>query len=451
MIGFTRSYLGQLWDRLQSSFWFLPSVSALLGILVAHLLMSIDNRFDSEAIPFSSFVLSSSADQLRVSMIALAGTTLTTTGIVFTLLTLPLSVVAAQFGSRLLRIYLRDRTTQVVLAVFTMTFVYCILVALLIPPTSVNEDPPSISASFGLFLAVCCFASLILLIHHVGVSLQAPSVIASASRELQRAVHQAILASNREDEVGDETVTLSTDLQVRTEGKPIHALALGYVQFVDLERLLPLTSARDVVLRMECRPGDFVEPGDLIAYAWPPDKVSDSYRRRVQRCILIGNNRLPMQDLRYAVLQLTEIGERALSQAINDPFTAMTVIDHQMAGLALYGERVRDHALFYDHHDRLRVILPPTNFSELIELAFNMPRLALGNNVVVYLHMLDAFGQIGRRTAFRERIPPLLAQIDHLKSQVEMLSLPSEEKRMVIQKCADVSQSLNTQIANGSP
>ena len=60
------------------------------------------------------------------SLLTMATTVLATAGIVFTLLTLPLSTVAAQYGSRLLRVFLGDRVTQFVLGMFVATFVYCI-------------------------------------------------------------------------------------------------------------------------------------------------------------------------------------------------------------------------------------------------------------------------------------------------------------------------------------
>ena len=70
---------------------------------------------------------------MRSALLSMAGTVLATAGVVFTLLTLPLSTVAAQYGSRLLRLFLGDRTTQFVLGMFVATFVYCIAAALSIP------------------------------------------------------------------------------------------------------------------------------------------------------------------------------------------------------------------------------------------------------------------------------------------------------------------------------
>ena len=82
----------------------------------------------------SRFFLSGSVDDLRAALLAIAATTLATAGVVFTLLTLPLGTVVAQYGSRLLRVFLGDRTTQLVLGMFVFTFVYCMAAALSIQP-----------------------------------------------------------------------------------------------------------------------------------------------------------------------------------------------------------------------------------------------------------------------------------------------------------------------------
>lgn len=431
-----------MWDRLQSSYWFLPLVFALVGIVLARILFGFDLRVDNSTLPFQESLVSARPDEARTAMLTLAGTTLTTTGIVFSLMTLPISVVASQFGSRLLRVYLRDRTTQFVLSVFTLTFAYCIMLALLIPPESVSTDAPSLSTTFALLLAVLAFGCLIVLIHHVGVTLQAPSVVAAASKELQKAVHVVVENSHREMELGNPEGTRLADHKVRGEGTPIHADKIGYIQFVDMERLLPIASSRDLILRMECTPGDFVEVGDLLAYAWPSEKVGSGMFGLVRGCFLVGNSRQPMQDLRYAVSQLTEIGERALSAAINDPYTAMTVMDHQAAALGVYAERVRDHSTYYDRRNRLRMIYTPVRFAELIDLAFTMPRLAIGANIIVYLKMLDTLEHIGVRADPATRVDVIAQHVALTREQVEMLALPAQDRQRVLTRCHEVTSHL---------
>jgi len=125
------------WDRLKVSFWFAPLVKSLGAILLARVMYWIDVRIPNEMLQNTPLILNSSVVELSSSLITIATTTLATAGVVFTLLTLPLSTVAAQNGSRLLRVFLGDRITQLVLGMFVAAFVYCISAATSLPPATV--------------------------------------------------------------------------------------------------------------------------------------------------------------------------------------------------------------------------------------------------------------------------------------------------------------------------
>ena len=172
------------WDRLKVSFWFAPALMALAAVLLAWAMYWVDSLIPNEALQDSRFVLSGTVGELRSSLLGMAGTVLATAGVVFTLLTLPLSTVAAQYGSRLLRLFLGDRTTQLVLGMFVATFVYCIAAALSIPPAEIEREGPQLTATVGLYLMLATFATLIVLVQHISTMLQAPNIAAAAAAEL---------------------------------------------------------------------------------------------------------------------------------------------------------------------------------------------------------------------------------------------------------------------------
>jgi uncharacterized membrane protein len=115
------------------SFWFAPLVMSVAAILLAWVMYWVDVHIPNEWLQKNRLILAGSVAELRAVLITIATTTLATAGVVFTLLTLPLSTVAAQYGSRLLRVFLGDRITQFVLGMFMATFVYCISAATSIP------------------------------------------------------------------------------------------------------------------------------------------------------------------------------------------------------------------------------------------------------------------------------------------------------------------------------
>jgi len=98
------------WHHLKVSFWFAPLVMSLGAILLAWTMYWVDAQIPNAMLETSRFILAGTPGELRSSLIVMASTVLATAGVVFTLLTLPLSTVAAQYGSRLLRVFLGDRT-----------------------------------------------------------------------------------------------------------------------------------------------------------------------------------------------------------------------------------------------------------------------------------------------------------------------------------------------------
>ncbi len=181
----TRRYL---WDRVKVSLWFVPSIMAVAAVFLSWLLGLVDDNVPNFLLNRSKFIIAGTPAEMRSSMLAIAGTILATAGVVFSLLTLPLSTVAAQFGSRLLRVFLRDRTTQYVLGMFVATFTYCLATALSITNLQVQAAAPQITVTIGLFLMLLTFASLIVLIQHISIMLQAPNIVAAAGSDLRDVV-----------------------------------------------------------------------------------------------------------------------------------------------------------------------------------------------------------------------------------------------------------------------
>ena len=384
------------WDRMSVNFMFIPGAMALGAVLLAWSMYWLDGQIPNEVLNTSRFVISGSPSELRGYLFTMAITVLTTAGVVFTLLTLPLSTVASQYGSRLIRVFLGDRTTQLVLGMFVATFAYCIFSALGIPPAEVEPDGPQITTTMGLYLLIVAFASLILLIQHISTMLQAPNIAATAGVELLKVVRETNQPETRGGEYQRQTVKIPPDSLITAESRPVRANKPGYIQFVDPEYILPLAEKKDIVIRIVPKPGAFVRSGMVIAQVWPADRVDNDLGNEIRNTFHLGNQRTPTQDVEYAVNQLTEIAVRAMSPAINDPFTAMTCLDHIGDGLALFVRQGPIRPNIYDSHGQLRLIFEPVTFNELLSAAFDMLRHASANNASVLLHMLETINVIGR-------------------------------------------------------
>ena len=92
--------------------------------------------------------------------------------------------------------------------------------------------------------------------------------------------------------------------------------------------------------------------------------------------------------------QMVEVGLRALSPGINDPYTAVAVIDRLAASLALVMRRDMEPALHRDEEGVVRLVTRPVTFTGLVDRAFNELRQAASNTPAVLIHMLDALAEL---------------------------------------------------------
>ena len=105
---------------------------------------------------------------------------------------------------------------------------------------------------------------------------------------------------------------------------PINIRAVGYIQFVNLERLSSIAQKAEGAVSVLRRSGAFVAPGEPVAaLSWRPDEETV---RGILDCFVVGATRSIEQDPRYGLIVLAEIASRALSPGVNDPGTAIDVL-----------------------------------------------------------------------------------------------------------------------------
>ena len=419
------------WDRLRVSFWFAPVVMSLGAMLLAWVLYGIDGLIPNELLEDSRLVLAGTPGELRSILMSMAGTILATAGVVFTLLTLPLSTVVAQYGSRLLRVFLGESTTQLVLGMFVATFVYCLSAALSVLPAEVEPEGPQLTVTVGLLLSVASFASLIVLVQHVSTMLQAPNIAAAAGAELRDVVIAELpdeAGSGDEPDGGVETFPGPLE---ETTGYPVRMREYGYIQYVDPDILLALAGDKDLVVRLLRKPGHFVRRDMTVALVWPAGRVDDELDQQIRRAFQVGNVRTPTQDITYAVNQLAEMAVRAMSPAINDPFTAMTCLDHIGEGLALFIRQGEKKPYLYDQAGRLRLIFEPVTFGELFSAAFDMLRHCSCDNASVLQHMLDVIDTIGQGARAPEVRQMLARQVNLIGAEIQAGRLVDDDRQLI--------------------
>jgi uncharacterized membrane protein len=171
----------------------------------------------------------------------------------------------------------------------------------------------------------------------------------------------------------------------------------GYVQFIKHQNLVRLATRADAVINVDHRPGHFIVRGHRFATVWPPE-AAPLVRKELGRAHIIGPHRTLTQDVSFGIDQLVEIAVRALSPAVNDPFTAMTCIDWLGENLCKIVVRWHPARVHRDAQGYIRVITVEPAYDRLVQRSFEKIRQSSLGMPAVMIRELEALTRIMAET-----------------------------------------------------
>lgn len=340
----------------------------------------------------------------RTVLGAIASSTIAVAGTLFSITIAALTLASSQMGPRLLSNFMSDRGNQVTLGVFLGTFAYALIV--LRSVRGGEEDPfvPALGVTLGLVLAATCIGLLIYFIHHVANRINVDTVI--------DLVHDDVI-------VGMERLTLAEPCPVHDDevdwanATTVCLPQSGYLQQVDITALTDWADDNDCVIRLLKRPGEFIYPHAPIALInWPVDDAAGAIHRRIALSRQGGSP----ADFTFPIGQLVEVAVRALSPGINDPRTAISVLNRLGAALAWLSERHLDSGV-RARDGVVRLCVPPMGYAQVAAAMFDMIRQTAGDVPSVLLHLIGVLTAVAevepdrdRRAVLRQQAATAVAQ-----------------------------------------
>jgi uncharacterized membrane protein len=250
----------------------------------------------------------------------------------------------------------------------------------------------------------------------MSTSIHVQNVIASVDRDLNTAIER-LFPEKKGYLVFEYELRSAGDVpgDFEKDARPVLSTHSGYLQTIDHDGLMKLVVERDLLIRLEHRPGDFIAAGDILARVWPEERFEAVLSEKIDDAFILGSQRLRLQDVEFAVDQLVEIALRALSPGINDPFTAMAFVDRLGAALAHLAERRIPSGYRYDRENKLRLMADSVTFQGIVESAFNQIRQASRSNVAVTIRLLETIAVIAAHARTHAEREALRRQADMIK------------------------------------
>jgi uncharacterized membrane protein len=347
-------------DDLRDSLWLVPAAMIVGAVVLALVLVEVETPDWFPGV----LTFGGTPEGARAVLSELAGATITVTGLVFSLTVIALQMAASQFTPRVLRTFLADRRTQVVLGGLLASAVYDVMVLRTVRSTGdeVELFVPGLAVTVALLLAGVAVGLLVFFLHHVTSQLRVDLVMGKIAAETHLQLRK--LDAPR-DRLPDHAPP-----EPPPGARTVVARRSGYVQTVDVDALADI--ARDHGVRLRLRPGigEAVSAGTTLAWTWPAtagvDGRADDHQeltRRTHGALHLGPDRTESHDLTFGLQQLTDIAVKALSPSINDPTTARQAVEHLAAVLVELADHPLGADLVEDDDSQVRAAVPRPTFA----------------------------------------------------------------------------------------
>lgn len=389
--------LRKLLSDIGDLFWAVPALLVLAGVVLAEAALQLDRSgLIGHGSVLSRYLYGGDSSGAQTLLGAIAASSIGVAGTVFSITIAALTLASSQMGPRLLRNFTTDRGNQVTLGVFVGTFAYGLMV---LRTLRAGEAAfvPRLALTLGILLAFLCIGFLIYFVHHVASRINVETVIDLEHAEMRRSIERLTVEA-------PEPVAPEMDWDAAAVMSDARQ---GYLQQLDSEGLADWAAAQGVVIRLLVRPGDFVFPGAPIGLMLGviEDGVAAA-EAAFRRASALGVRRGGPADLEFPVRQLVEVAVRALSPGINDPHTAMSVLDRLGAALCVLAGRFLARGVVW-REDQAVLSVPLTRYRGLCDLMFNMIRQNGRGTPAVLIRMVEVMIAVATVERDQERLAAL--------------------------------------------
>ena len=346
------------WNRLyratsytRSALWIVPFFAILLVLVVAPSLVWFDEWLGSRRTGFGT----AGAQALYQTVI-----TLTLSFIVFTFgsLLVAVQIAGGQLTPRIIATtLLRDNVVRYTVGLFVFTLIFAVM-ALDRLENEVHEIVSLVVALLG----ITCIAAFLFLIDYAARLLRPVSIVARIADD-----GLAVIEALYPKPTGPSEADGAADFDGARQRVVHHDGRSEIVVAVDFETLVREARWADGVIEFVPQVGDFVATGEpLFVLYGGAAGISD---RLLRTTVAFGPERTMEQDPMFSFRILVDIALKALSPAINDPTTAVLVIDQVHRLLRVVGGRHLRGEAIRDLDGRPRVVHRTPNWEDFVQVS----------------------------------------------------------------------------------
>ena len=390
-------------EYLRESLWVMPCLAAVVGLLGAAAVIAIDAYVNVP--PQWAYSPSTASTVLS----AIVGAEAALTGFVVTVTVLVVQMASGTFSPRSMRLWYRDPVLKGSLALLIGTLAYSFSLLRRISENFV----PDLGVTLAGILLVAGLVIFVLFLNRFVHRLRPVAVTALVAKGLRESLGDDIASTRNLGNVfmGPlEGMTESASLTVRST-RP------GAVQAVDLRGVSKWAAEHSCLVVMPHSVGEFIETGERLFDVYGDPGQADTATHDLRGLVALGLERTIEEDTAFALRVMVDVANKALSPAINDPTTAVQVLDYLGDSLRVIGQADRSAPSWHTGADKRGVVIPVRRWDDFLALAMTEIR-EFGSTSIQVMRRMRALLEKLSKEVREENRPAVEAEIKRLDATV---------------------------------
>ncbi len=381
-----KAHLTRFYFRIRYSIGYYPTLIGMAYFAFAMIVVALPGSdFWRPLKPFLTWVELPRVHNAEVVLPALITGIISFVTLSFAMVMVVLSNVSTTFSPKVLLGLVTEKKHQVVLGNYIGAILYCLILLLTITDGK-EYGFRNLAVILAAAMAIWCLVLFVYFIHNISTSVQISTIVEKIYNDTRKELSRL--------EEAEKEGEWSRQAHVDEQIQPRHVFpskASGYLQRIDMDDLVQVAKANELVIRVLPRLGDFVVKGyPIFACTKTPDQVDAAVSDRIFETFTFFSGEKIEINEKYGFSQLMEIAVKALSPGINDPGTACICIDY-LTDLFVRWIKLRHSAVYYDENQKPRLIVRDWGFEKLFSICIGPIQRYGKNDLLVADKLLQSF------------------------------------------------------------
>jgi uncharacterized membrane protein len=400
MLNIIRSQILGIGKKIITSISFIPTVTALILIMLAIFLIAIDSPekdwFITEALPILDISYADTARDLVTTF--LAGT-ISLIIFSFTMMMFVLQQAASNYSSKIIGGIISRKSNQIILGTYVGTIIYMILILIQIKEDDKFEEVPQLPIFVGLIIFILCVILFVKFINDIYDSVQIYQVI-------EGIYHKTVKRLNIFP--GDEG-------QLRDFDKDQHWYTYygqisGYFQDISKNSMVSIARKHDLIIEIIPPKGFYHAIGEPLFKLNQDIKDKDIIKNIESSFIFYSGENISDNSF-YGIRQLSEVAVQSLSTGINAPGIAIACLDY-LGDLFILLTKNNRTQIIRDKKKMPRIIIQAISLQEMMEMCITPIRIYGKKDLNIMISLLNLFKRIGYNDKLLEYHDVVIAQFN---------------------------------------